>query len=490
MISSPFRLAVAGLLLTPALVGCSSKDQQAQIAAAQAETEFQQGRYKAALQNIQAALRARDDVSDYWLLAARIYMATQDYPNAFSAYQNVYHMDRGNIEALRQLCQLGLNVQRADLVDEYADQLLLLNPSDPLPIVMKGGAALQRADALGALTFADKVLAANPSDLNALILKGQALAFQGKDVEAARLIEPTLGAGGDPTARLALLERIYKAIGDQSGYDRILSRHAQASPADRQVQLDYADWLYQTRRPDQALRVVEQLMKKRSDDIGLSSTVVELWLDAGPDSLSPAQIMSGKAMPIAMKAAYARYANERHRPDLAVALLQNTVAGHTPSATNSDALASLAYAWGLQGRSGEARKLLEDVLAADDGQPVALLTRARLRLADDDLPNALADARKAVANNPLSQTARLVLCTILLRQKENRLAESALREGLRAIPEGIRLAALLASILAQSGRQSEAQSVVREFARATPVSPRARQLLSQYEVKLRPSSAA
>ena len=487
MISSPLRLALASLLLTPMLVGCNSKDQRAQVAAAQAETQFQQGQYQAALQSIQTALGARDDVSDYWLLAARIYLATQDYANAFSAYQNVYQMDRGNIEALRQLCQLGLNVQQPDLVDSYADQLLLLNPSDPLPTIMKGGAALQRADSAGALRFAEKVLAANPSDLNALILKGQILAFKGEDLAAARLIEPTLGSGGDPTARLELLLRIYKKSGDQRAYERVLRMRAQGKPGDRQAQLDWADWLYQKSRPADGLRVVEQLMKRRAHDTSLSSAIVELWLDAGAHALSPAQILNGKSFSVEMKAAFARYANETGQPDLAIALLKDDRALTTPSPASGDALASLGYALSLRGKQADARKILQDVLQRDAGQPLALLSRARLRLGQGDLPGALADSRKVVADNPLNPTARLLLSTILLRQREDILAENSLREGLRANPEGIRLATQLASILAHSGRQSEAQSVVRDFGRAAPISPRALQLMSQYQVKLQPS---
>ncbi|RYD22437.1 MAG: hypothetical protein EOP89_12760, partial [Lysobacteraceae bacterium] len=193
----PARFAAAlaaSLLLVGGVSGCASKDTRAAQAAAEAEAALQQGNFAVARRNIQTALGIRDDVSDYWLTSAHISLATKNFAGAFDAYENVYQLDRGNIEALRQLCQLGLNVRQPDKVDRYADQLLVINLNDPLPLTMKGGAALQRGDWKNALVFADRVLGANAADVGALILKGQALAYKGDNAAAAALIEESLKA--------------------------------------------------------------------------------------------------------------------------------------------------------------------------------------------------------------------------------------------------------------------------------------------------------
>jgi cytochrome c-type biogenesis protein CcmH/NrfG len=121
------------VLMAIVLSSCSHPDRAAANAATDAETAFQQGRNAVALRSIHAALAIRDDVSDYWLLLGRISTAEKDLPGAFTAYENVIKLDRGNVEALRLLCQLGLTVKAPDKVDKYADQLLLLTPGDPLP---------------------------------------------------------------------------------------------------------------------------------------------------------------------------------------------------------------------------------------------------------------------------------------------------------------------------------------------------------------------
>ena len=469
----------ASLLLAGTVGGCASKDDRAAAAAAAAETDFQQGNLVSARRNIQTAIGIRDDVSDYWLTLAHIAMSARDFPGAFDAYENVYQLDRGNLEALRQLCQLGLNVRQPDKVDRYADQLLVINTNDPLPLTMKGGAALQRGDWKNALVFADRVLAINAADVGALILKGQALAYKGDNVGAAKLIEESLVPGSDPSSRLVFLRDLYQKIGNSDGYQNTLARLAVANPDDTRMQLDYADWLYQTQRPDKAFDIVLSVLRKHPKDIALASKILEMWLDEGRDALAAKQILQGgQEDALETKATFAQFANETGQPDLALQVLGDAVPAGTPDAGTSNAKASYAFAIGLKGRAQDALARVEDILNVDSSQPRALLTRARLRAATRNPEGALSDARQLVADDVGNITARLALTDILLAQNQPDLAESNLREALRVVPDSSRAAARLSTMLIARGDADDAATVLRDMARASQISPRAQAVVA------------
>ena len=486
MKSSFVRLAAAlaaSVLVVGGAGGCASKDERAAAAAAKADAFLQQGDLQRARQNIQTAIGFRDDVSDYWLTLARVAMAMKDPTKAFEAYENVYQLDRGNLEALRQLCQLGLNVRQPDKVDRYADQLLVINPNDSLPLTMKGGAALQRGDSKNALVFAERVLAANATDIGALILKGQALAYRGDNAAAAKLIEESLVPGSDPTSRLVFLRDLYQRSANSDGYQRTLARLAERNPTDSRMQLDFADWLYQTGQPDRAFTIVRAVFRQHPKDIAIASTILEMWLDEGRDALTAQQILlGGSDAALETKATFAQFANETGQPDLALQVLGTDLPGTAPDPGNSNAKATYAFAVGLKGRAQDALSRTQQILDTDPSQPRALLTRARLRAATRNFEGALSDGRQLVSDDVANITARLALTDILLAQNQPALAESNMREALRVSPDSSRAAARLAAMLIASGRRDEAGTVLRDMVRASQISPRAKAVLASFHL--------
>ena len=459
-----------------ALAGCTSPDQTAAKAAAEADIAFQQGRTQDALKLAHEAVGARDDVSEYWLLLGRISLAAGDYGGALNAYESVIQFDRSNIEALRLLCQLGLSAKQPDKVDKYADQLILLTPGDVLPLVMKGGAALQRGEKDKALAFADQVLAKQPTDLGAMILKARVLASRAHFKEASALIEGSLTGTGDETPRLTFLKDLYGQSFDRPNYLATLKRIAAAAPDDFDSQLEYADLLYQDGQQAPANRIIQTVMTKRPTDIPLAAKILDLLLTQGGSAI-PAETIAAQAADVSleMKSTYAQYASEIGRPDIAITILNGAVDGPV-SSENADAKAAFAYAIGLQGKRAEAMSRLNAIIAFDPNNPRALIARARFLAKDGKAAEAITDARTVVTGDPQNATARLTLADVLTARGDKDLALVALREGVRAIPDDTRLNARLARTLIANGRRDAANDALRDMSRAAPNNLRAQRL--------------
>ncbi len=459
-----------------ALAGCASPDKTAAKAASEADIALQQGRTQDALRLAHEAVAARDDVSDYWLLLGRISLTAGDYGGAFNAYESVIQLDRGNVEALRLLCQLGLSAKQPDKVDRYADQLMLLTPGDVLPLVMKGGAALQRGEKDEALAFADQVLAKQPSDLGAQILKARVLAARAHFKEAAQLIEGSLNGSSDAVPRLTFLKDLYGQSFDRPNYSATLKRLAAASPDDFDTQLEYADLLFQDGQQAAANQIIHTVMEKRPTDIALSATILELLLAQGGAAIPVDKIAAQTAdVSPEMKSAYAQYASEVGRPDIAIGIL-NGVADGPVLSVNADAKAAFAYAIGLQGKRADAMSRLNEIIAFDPNNPRALIARARFLAKDGKASEAVTDARTVVTGDPQNATARLTLADVLTARGDLDLAVVALREGARAIPGDTRLNARLARTLIANGRRDAANDALRDMTRAVPNNLRAQRL--------------
>jgi tetratricopeptide (TPR) repeat protein len=479
-------LSIYGIGLLVA--GCTSIDDKAAEQATAAGTAFQQGNLPAARIYINRAIDLRDDVSEYWLLLARVQARLGENAGAYKAYRNVLVMDRSNLEALAALSQLGVTLGKAEEVEEFADKLLLVNPDDPVPLITKGHAALARGDRKAALGFAERVLQQAPGNGGALVLKAQVLMHAGKLAAAAQLLEASMTPQGDGRSRLIALLEIYRRLADVAAYRRTLVRLAQDDQKDSRVQLQLASLLYDSGDIRAASALTHTLLQRHSQDQTLALALLELWLETGPSALggNEQSELKKSGSPIA-RAVAASFLASTGEPRAARAILGPDVAAMPYDGSSLAVHAAFAQALAAQGRSANARSVFDRVLRIDSHNPLALAGRAQLKLAEGDSFGALSDARVLVADDPRSVSSRLLLVEVLSARHEQELAESALREGIDARPDATRLASALAARLLARNAVGEAGLVLRNLRDADPIGHRARALRAKLCPTIGPS---
>ena len=330
-----------------------------------------------------------------------------------------------------------------------------------------------RGDSATAQRYLDTILTKQPGFVPALILKSKLLISLGRPGDAAQMLEESLKAPGDPDARLFALKDLYGKAIDRPNYRRTVVRLAAAKPREINRLLDYADLLYDEEQRDAAYAITRRLAKLRPNDIRLASAILGLWMKFG-DAMPVDDIASNAAgtSPV-MRAAYAQYANEIGRPDIALAILGPSTLADAPNQNNSDAKAAYAYATGLRGQRAEAIAQLDAILTVDPTQPRALIARARLR---SNVATGIEDARQVVADDSTNMVARLTLANLMMRQNDAVLAENTLRAGLKGNNGDTRAVLPLVRLLRAQGRRESADVVIAEFVRAYPFSLRAARL--------------
>lgn len=467
-------LAILGAIL---LSACSARNEaRAAREAALAATTFQAGALGPARRHILTALALRDDVSDFWVLRAQIAAAQGRGQEAYDAYRTVMALDRANVAALRALCQLGAQYGQPAELERFADQLSVLAPGDNLVVTARGNAALRRGNVTAAERFADQALAANATDPLALILKSQILRRARKFDEAADLIRKTSGTLGTSPNMLAALVDIYRQARDRAGYATAIRDLAAAAPTNSDAAVRHADLQYQDGDRAGARATVADLVRRRPDEIEVATRLLDLWLREGAGALTPAELAEDAAgASVEMRAAYAQYANELRRPDLALDIV-GAVRSAGFAAPTLNAQAALAEALALRGDRGGARRIVDAILAADPSHPRGLIARSRLAWARGERNPAIADVRQVVADDPTNATVRLLLANYLAGAGEGTLSMSALREGMLADPGSTRVAEALVRRLVAAKRGAAAADVLNDLAASAPLDLRAERL--------------
>ena len=451
-----------------ALAGCQSADTKAANAAMEAEALAQQGQLRPALEKAIEATTLNDSQSTYWMLLARIQQAAGMAGASYDSFQKVLESDPNNLEALNTLCLIALNTGRADDLDRFADRLLAINMYDRNALTFKGGAAVLRGDKRTANSYLDSLLVGNPNDPGPLILKARLLA-QSPDTaaEGAAMIEKSLEGGGDPKDRLAFLRDLYRRQGNRPALRHTLQRMVDASPNDVGSALAYATLLYDEGSLAPAREMVAKAMAAAPNSVDAATAILEMWRDRGADAM-PVDQLADRAAGASprMRGMLAQWANERRRPDVALSIVA-PVATAQVGPENVDAAAARAEAMLLSGRTREGTALLDAVLAFDAGHPAALAARSRLAFAQGRRQPAIADARQLVGDNPRNASARLLLSDTLFAGGDPELGLLALREAVRTVPDNVRLASRLAERLGPAG---DGQDVMRDLTTKASVS--------------------
>jgi tetratricopeptide (TPR) repeat protein len=416
----------------------------------------------AARDAILRAVSAKDDVAEYWIGLARVQIRLRRYADAYYAYERAVELDRTNIEALQSLSEIALASGRVNEAERYAEAVELLDPGSLGAVTTRGFIALRRRNFDEAIRRADFILARVPVDINAKILKARALQGKGSYREGAALLEAHLETRADDEAVLQSLLTIYRQEEDVPGTIRTGSRLTRVRPDDRQLLFEHAQDLYKAGMAPKARPIAIALAKSPEAARHLPE-LLSLWLDFEKRqiSLADARSLAIDASPSA-RVLYATFFLQAGRASEAEALLARH-AQLPVTSENANALAVLGHSRALAGRPMEGLELLEEVLAYDSTNSLALRGRAEHFMAAKQYDRALADASRLVAENPASADDRLRLAECYVRLGNLKLAEKTYWAAFREIPGSPQLHASLRSFLQRSGQAGAIAAVDTQF---------------------------
>jgi len=171
---------------------------------------YQLGRLDAAAEDARLALAAAPEVPEILRTQGRIELArSNDHPEAAeaarAAWSALRRLDPRDLEALVSLGQLELAAGHAELASEALDEAAALRPGHPWIESLRSRAHSAAGDATSVEAGERAAIARSPGDLASRTELAQRLARQGRNAEAAALLE---AAPAEQRARPELRQRI------------------------------------------------------------------------------------------------------------------------------------------------------------------------------------------------------------------------------------------------------------------------------------------
>lgn len=449
---------------------CGSPAQRAADAMAQGQALAAAGRYREAQAQFDIAVRARDDLPELWLARARNQLALADYGGAYQSFRAVLDQDKTNRDALNVLSQISLLINQLDDARKYANQILVLDPSDVSAKLVLANVALRTGKTDDADKIVTAVLQAAPGTEPALVTKSRILQRRGDLAGAEAAILPVFEQGRASADLRRQLTSVYQNIADANGLARVARADVAANPDAAGPNLALAQQLLLTGRTQEAGTLLDALHGKNATDSLRDQTVIMLVDGAVPLPQLTQLLAALPKRQSSLVIAAADYATGQGDAALAIRWLAPLADAAAPDAATTDLHAAYALALARAGRIDDAGRRAAAVLALDDDQPEALAARTLVELARHDLDGALRDARIVVSDSPASADAAALLAQVYAARGEGFMVNKILADGFNRNRNDTGFAINYAGFLARNNRLDDAMKVARDFTIRQPAS--------------------
>ena len=462
------------------LTACESAEDRAERHYQSALELLEQGRTEQAilelrntLQNNQGHVEARRKFADAEASLGR-------FNQAFAQYLYIVESDPADTEALLSALDLSLQLRAIDRTEELMDLWEGDASSVDDPVVSVATLTLAYRDAVRAndqalrsdlARQAEALLTDRPDDM-ALhrIVVDYNLAFSDERValeKVERAIEVEPSQLELQQAKLGLLN----SLGEFEEVESLLRELTRRFPENEEIRTALFQWFGSRRDLDGAETFLRDLVAENPEDEELKSALLSfLQRNRSNDAArEQAEIFLGEGTndPL-FRSVLATIDFDEGKRETAIAAMQEIVDGMDPGELKERIEVSLARMMLTDGNQVGSRALIEQVLESNPNNVAALKILSGFQLEADDIDNALASLRSALAAAPDDASAM----TLMARAHERAGNREQMAEMLVLAAEASDYAPdealLLARHFAQTGRETEAERAIVEALRRSP----------------------
>ena len=435
------RFMLPLLLASVVLSGCAKSAQQYFDSG---NRYLAQGKYNEAAIEFQNAVQQDSKFGDAHLKLGETFARLEDWSSALHEYVNAADLMPANKDAQLKAGSILMLVRR------YED----------------------------ARARAEKVLKMDPKNLEAQLLRANAT-FAMNDLDGAiRQVEEAIQL--DPTAARAysLLGTIEAHQGDVAAAEKALRQAVEIDPKSVLGHLALGQFLAGQQRPNEAESSFKQAYTIDPKNARAARALATFYMasNRAPEAEPYFKSLAKNSPDPAPTLELADYYVAMRRPEDAIAILTKAAARKEGGADATVRLAAIEYE---QGKTAEAHKLIDDLLARNARNSQALLVKARFLMREKKLDAALARAKAAVAVAPRSVPGQYLLGTLYAAAKRPDEAIAAFTEVLRLNPRAVVAQAQLAQLQMMNGESASALQSAQAASAAAPNNALLRLLLAR-----------
>lgn len=464
--------ALAALVLASA--ACASPEQRLARYMKSGEAYLEEGKLGLANVQFQNALKIEEDNVGALMGLARIAEKRSNYEQMFGILQRVARLDPENIRAKLDLGKLYL------LGDDTAASLDLLNeaiaaePNNAEAIAVKAAVMFRLQNNAEAVDLANRALALDPNSQEAVaVLASERVAAE--DFEAALAILDAAIARDPKAAVLHILRvQILTSEGRTDDINEAYRRLIAEFPEDANYRRLYATSLIARGKLEDAraelVEVALLLPKEREAKLDVVRIDYRIGGKAKAEGTFRSYIAADNEdvdLRLAL-GAFLREEKDYAGADAAYhEILRRKGADITEILRAKNELAALRL---VEGERAQAEKIIAEILAADSGDPDALVKRAGLKVTNKAFDDAISDLRIVLGEHPDSVPARLLMASAFEQKGDYAFAESEYAQAVQSSNKGAQASNLFAKFLVRRGDINRAERVLTESVALNPAS--------------------
>jgi tetratricopeptide (TPR) repeat protein len=446
------------------------------------QTLFAQGDYVRASVEFRNALQILPQNPQAKVMAARTAEKLGNMRLAASLYRSVINEVPDDVDAHVGLGRLLALTASADATLKLIEPVLAKHPNDPRLLVLRGAARTTLKDTAAGTADVDRALQLDPSNEDAIALRAALYKNAGDLAQAATLLSNALQRLPKSQKLHEILADVYEVAGDSDKAEEQVRALINLSPQDPRYRNELAQMYERVKRTDDAQHVLEEAVRAAPKSNEAKLTLVDFV--ARTRSTTDAQAMlrrfisdqpDNEDLRLALATRLAQIGHSGDAADVYEEVIKRDNTGPAGlAARNGLAVIDVSY-----GRYEEARKLLEQILAANPRDTAALSLRGDVSLYQGDPTSAIADFRALALDQPRSANVQQLLARAYEASGDNELAEQAQRSAMEMAPADASLRLGLGELLMRTRRAAEAVPVLEEAVRRAPQSVAARGALVQ-----------
>jgi putative PEP-CTERM system TPR-repeat lipoprotein len=465
---SILTLIVIIIALSP-LSGCSSPEEKAAAHLASGDAFFEKNDLSKAQIEYKNALQLNQNLTGAWYGLARTYEQKQQWQSAYKILIGIRDRHPRYMNGRIMLAKILLASNEIDQATEDARDVVELAPDDARAHSIMAAVQFRLGDHEAAWESVEHALALDPDNPEAILMKATMLATEEKFKESLDILNTALLSKPDNVLYHLMKVRIYGTLDDQSAIEQTYRTLSELFPEDTSYKhslilhyvqsgnFEQAELLLAQNIGDNPENIEEKIryisFKSQYRSIDESIALVKTYIKQDPSEYRFKFILGEF------------YLRSNHL-DKATVLYQGIMEddGLQPNGLKARNQLAEIYIW--TDKRSESRALIDEVLAHDKNNEVALLLQSRFLLDDGKYDEAIINLRTVLRDNPASGEAHGLIGQAQLELGAISLAIESYTKALSINPAAAEFASPLANLLIQNNKPGQADEMLQNSIRA------------------------
>ena len=458
-------------MLVSALLACGGAEDRKAKYFERGKSLFEQGNYVKAELEFKNVLQIDPKDIEALYMLGRVAEKQQEWRDAFGAYSGVLELDPDHVPALVARGHLYRLSGSSDKALEAAETALMLAPGNADALVLRGATRTQLGMMDEGMRDARTALQKEPDNDKAISLVAMHAARKGEMDEAIALLEAGIVQHPDNAGMRLLLAGFYDRAGNQAKTVEMLESVISKYPDDLKFRLQLSAYYIRHDNLDAAEQVLRDAVDVDPENEQYKLALADFLAKKRDPSVAEKELLGfieQNPKAYTLRFGLAELYKATDKSGQAKLVYEEVIAADDLGPSGLSARNKLAEILFAEGELVEAGELAAEVLKENPKDTAALIIRARIALVNKDPDQAIADSRTVLGGIPNDPTASLLLAQAHLQRNEVTLAREALEKSVEANPRDITLNLDLAKVLVATGDAKRALAVLEKLVQAVP----------------------